>query len=169
MAASRESYCASLPRRAPPSKRASAVEVGRSELHEFHYFYYFASPDAPILTAPGTPTTKEGHNMLPPRWLAKLIIPVLVGAALTSSTAIAMADSTDDTYLTKLHGLGFSWNSGSDSDMIAIGHQICADRSAGKTPDAIAADIHSSLSSKGYSFADVTGMVSAAESTYCPD
>jgi hypothetical protein len=53
--------------------------------------------------------------------------------------------------------------------MIAIGHQICADRSAGKTPDAIAADIHSSLSSKGYSFADVTGMVSAAESTYCPD
>jgi hypothetical protein len=107
--------------------------------------------------------------MLPPRWLAKLITPVLVGAALTSSTAIAMADSTDDTYLTKLHGLGFSWNSGSDSDMIAIGHQICADRSAGKTPDAIAADIHSSLSSKGYSFADVTGMVSAAESTYCPD
>ncbi|WP_232066555.1 DUF732 domain-containing protein [Mycobacterium parmense] len=80
-----------------------------------------------------------------------------------------MADSTDDTYLGKLHGLGFTWSSGADADMISIGHQICADRNAGKTPDAIASDIHSSLSSKGYSFADVTGMVSAAESTYCPD
>ncbi|MCV7049926.1 DUF732 domain-containing protein [Mycobacterium heidelbergense] len=93
----------------------------------------------------------------------------MVGVALTTGTAIAMADSTDDAYLTKLHGLGFSWNSGGDADMISIGHQICSDRMAGKTPDAIAADIHSGLSSKGYSFADVTGMVSAAESTYCPD
>jgi Protein of unknown function (DUF732) len=107
--------------------------------------------------------------MFPPRWLTRLTIPVMVGAALTTGTAIAMADSTDDTYIAKLHNLGFNWSSGSDSDMIAIGHQICADRMSGKTPDAIAGDIHSSLSSKGYSFADVTGMVSAAESTYCPD
>jgi hypothetical protein len=106
--------------------------------------------------------------MFVPRWLAKLTIPVVVGAALTSGTAIAIADSTDDTYIAKLKGLGFTWNSGSDSDMVAIGHQICADRMAGKTPDAIASDIHGSLSSKGYSFADVTGMVSAAESVYCP-
>jgi Protein of unknown function (DUF732) len=53
--------------------------------------------------------------------------------------------------------------------MIAMAHGICSDRLAGKTPDAIAADLHSSLSSKGYSFVDLTGMVSAAESTYCPD
>jgi hypothetical protein len=107
--------------------------------------------------------------MFAPRWLAKLIIPVMVGAALTSGTAIAMADSTDDAYLSKLKNLGFTWNSGADADMVAMGHGICSDRLAGKTPDAIAADLHSSLVSKGYSFADLTGMVSAAESTYCPD
>lgn len=106
--------------------------------------------------------------MFVPRWMAKLTIPVMVGAALTASTAIAMADSTDEAYIGKLHGLGFTWASGADSDMVAIGHQICADRMAGQTPDAIASDIHGTLSSKGYSFADVTGMVSAAESVYCP-
>ncbi|OIN80702.1 DUF732 domain-containing protein [Mycobacterium malmoense] len=107
--------------------------------------------------------------MFSSRWLAKLTIPMMVGAALTTGTAIAMADSTDDAYIAKLQSLGFNWSSGGESDMISIGHQICADRMAGKTPDAIASDIHSTLSSKGYSFADVTGMVSAAESTYCPD
>jgi hypothetical protein len=39
---------------------------------------------------------------------------------------------------------------------------------AGRTPDAIATDIHSTLGAKGITFADVTSMVSAAESTYCP-
>ncbi|WP_374025922.1 DUF732 domain-containing protein [Mycobacterium sp. HNNTM2301] len=106
--------------------------------------------------------------MLPQRWLAKLTIPVLVGAALTASAAIASADSTDDAYLAKLHNLGFTWPSSSDSDMIALGHAVCSDRMAGKTPDAIAADLHSGMSSKGFSFADMTGWVSAAESTYCP-
>ena len=38
-----------------------------------------------------------------------------------------------------------------------------------KTPDAIAAYFDGRLTSKGYSFADLIGMVSAAESTYCPD
>lgn len=106
--------------------------------------------------------------MFAPRLLTKLAIPVLVGAALTTGTAIAAADSSDDSYIAKLHGLGFTWASGGESDMVAIGHQICADRMAGSTPDAIASDIHSTLSSKGYSFADVAGMVSAAESVYCP-
>lgn len=107
--------------------------------------------------------------MFPKRWLGKLTIPIIVGAALTGGSAIAMADSTDEAYLTKLHALGFNWNSGADSDIIAMGHGICADRMSGKTPDAIATDLHSNLSSKGYSFADLTGMVSAAESVYCPD
>jgi Protein of unknown function (DUF732) len=106
--------------------------------------------------------------MSTPRWLAKLAIPVMVGAALTASTAIASADSTDDAYLAKLKTLGFSWPSSSDSDMIAMGHAVCADRMSGKTPDAIASDLHSSMSAKGFSFADMTGWVSAAESTYCP-
>jgi hypothetical protein len=106
--------------------------------------------------------------MFAPRWLAKAAIPVIVGAALTTGTGIALADSTDDAYLSKLKNLGFSWSSGADSDIISMGHSICADRMAGKTPDAIASDLHSNLSSKGYSFADLTGWVSAAESTYCP-
>lgn len=106
--------------------------------------------------------------MAVPRWLAKMTIPVVIGAALTSGSAIAMADSNDDAYLAKLKALGVSWNSGADSDMVAMGHAICSDRMAGKTPDAIAADLHSNLSSKGYSFADLTGWVSAAESVYCP-
>ena len=106
--------------------------------------------------------------MVAPRWLAKLTIPVIVVAALTASTAVASADATDDTYLAKLKNLGFSWPSSSDSDMIAMGHAVCTDRMAGKTPDAIAADLHSSMSEKGFSFADMTGWVSAAESTYCP-
>lgn len=106
--------------------------------------------------------------MFAPRRLAKFTIPVLVGAALTVSTAIATADSTDTAYLSKLQKLGFTWESGADSDIVAMGHSICADRMAGKTPDEIASDLHGSLVSKGYSFADLTGMVSAAESTYCP-
>ncbi|OBA76982.1 hypothetical protein A5641_19640 [Mycobacterium sp. 1554424.7] len=106
--------------------------------------------------------------MSAPRWLAKLTIPVMVSAALTASTAIASADSTDDAYLAKLKNLGFTWQSGADSDMVSMGHSICADRMAGKTPDVIASDLHSQLASKGYSFADLTGMVSAAESVYCP-
>jgi uncharacterized protein DUF732 len=106
--------------------------------------------------------------MFSSRWLAKLTIPVMVGAALTTGTAIALADSTDDTFIAKMHSLGFTWPNGDDSEIVAMGHQICADRMAGKTPDAIAADIHNTLGPKGISFADVTSMVSAAESTYCP-
>ena len=93
----------------------------------------------------------------------------MVTAALTSTTAIALADATDDTFIAKMHSLGFTWPSGDDSDIISMGHQICADRNAGKTPDSIAQDIHSTLGAKGISFADVTSMVSAAESTYCSD
>jgi hypothetical protein len=102
------------------------------------------------------------------RWLLRLAVPVMVGAALTSTSAIALADATDDTFLAKMHTLGFTWPAGDDSDIISMGHAICADRTAGKTPDAIASDIHSTLGAKGITFADVTSMVSAAESTYCP-
>jgi Protein of unknown function (DUF732) len=102
------------------------------------------------------------------RWFTRLTIPLIISAALTTGTAVATADSSDDAYLSKLKNLGFTWQSGADSDIIGMGHSICSDRLAGKTPDAIAADLHGQLSSKGYSFADITGMVSAAESVYCP-
>ncbi len=106
--------------------------------------------------------------MSSPRWLTTLAVPVMVGAALLSGTAVAAADATDEAFIAQMHNLGFTWPSGDDSDIIAMGHQICADRMAGKTPDAIASDIHSTLGPKGITFADVTSMVSAAESNYCP-
>ncbi|BBX61683.1 hypothetical protein MSAS_08570 [Mycobacterium saskatchewanense] len=106
--------------------------------------------------------------MFPPRWLAKLAVPVMIGAALSASTAIALADATDDAFIAQMQKLGFTWPAGDDSDIIAMGHQICADRNGGKTPDQIATDIHSTLGPKGITFADVTSMVSAAESNYCP-
>jgi uncharacterized protein DUF732 len=68
-----------------------------------------------------------------PRWLARLTIPMMVGAALVTSTAIAVADATDDAFIAKMHTLGFTWPAGYNSDIIAMGHQICADRMAGKT------------------------------------
>ncbi|ORA13018.1 DUF732 domain-containing protein [Mycobacterium asiaticum] len=102
------------------------------------------------------------------RWMTKVAVPVMVGAALATGTGIALADSTDDSFLSKMHSLGFSWPAGDDSDIVSMGHQICADRTAGKTPDQIAQDIHTTLGGKGITFADVTSMVSAAESTYCP-
>jgi hypothetical protein len=101
------------------------------------------------------------------RWLARLTVPVMVSAGLINGTAIALADTTDDTFIAKMHNLGFTWPTGDDSDIVSMGHQICADRNAGKTPDTIASDIHSTLGPKGITFADVTSMVSAAESTYC--
>lgn len=106
--------------------------------------------------------------MFSTRWLVRIAAPVMVGAALSTSTAIAFADATDDAFLGQMHKLGFTWPAGDDSDIIAMGHQICADRNAGKTPDQIATDIHSTLGPKGITFADVTSMVSAAESNYCP-
>lgn len=94
---------------------------------------------------------------------------MIIGAALTNGAAIALADTGDEAFLSQMHKLGFTWPSGEDAAIVAMGHQICADRMAGKTPDAIAQDIHSTLSPKGISFADVTSMVSAAESNYRPD
>lgn len=106
--------------------------------------------------------------MFSARWTARLAAPVMIGAAVMTGTGIALADSTDDAFLGQMHKLGFTWPAGEDSDIVSMGHQICADRNAGKTPDQIATDIHTTLGAKGITFADVTSMVSAAESTYCP-
>jgi hypothetical protein len=102
------------------------------------------------------------------RLLATFAIPLVVGAGLTAATPNAAADATDDSFISQMHKLGFTWPAGEDSDIVSMGHQICADRNAGKTPDQIAQDIHSTLGPKGITFSDVTAMVSAAESTYCP-
>jgi Protein of unknown function (DUF732) len=106
--------------------------------------------------------------MMSVRKLHLLSVPAIVAASLFTGTAVALADSPDDQYIAKLHSLGVTWPAGEDSDAISLGHTICADRTAGKTPDQMAADIHSALSPKGFTYADATAIVSAAESAYCP-
>jgi hypothetical protein len=103
------------------------------------------------------------------RWLATMTLPVIFGAALTAGTGTAIADSADDAYIAQMHDLGFTWSAEAEPELIAVGHRICAARVAGRTPDAIAHDIHTGLGVESITFADVTSMVSAAESNYCSD
>lgn len=103
--------------------------------------------------------------------LTAFCAPVLVGAALLSNPAPAVADTAsdpDNTFLTEMHRLGFTWPAGEDAPVVALGKQICVDRKDGETPDSISHDIDSALGSKTITFPDVTSMVSAAESNYCP-
>jgi Protein of unknown function (DUF732) len=103
-----------------------------------------------------------------PRWLAMLIVPVMAGAALVTSAAIATADARDDAYLAQLHALGFAFAPDRNEAVVAMAHLICYDHSSGLTQDAIAKDVHQIFGPKGISFEDVTSMVRLAESTYCP-
>ncbi|WP_407687020.1 DUF732 domain-containing protein [Mycobacterium sp. HUMS_1102779] len=107
--------------------------------------------------------------MTSPRGLIALSVPVIVGAVLMPGAAVAAADAADDAFLTRMQTLGFTWPDGEDSTIIALGRKICTDRAAGKTPDEIAYHIHSTLGPEVVTFPDVTSMVSAAESNYCPD
>ncbi|QGW33013.1 hypothetical protein MAA44156_02815 [Mycobacterium avium subsp. avium] len=97
--------------------------------------------------------------------LRMLCIPAAVAAALTVGSGIAVAD--DDGYLAQLKKIGVAWQPGGDTTLIQLGHAICSDRAAGKTPDELAADVHSGLNSS-FNYADATAIVSAAESNYCP-
>lgn len=121
-----------------------------------------------LILVASTVQEKE-RNLFSPRWLRNSVVPAIVAAAaLTTSTAIAGADATDDAYLAQLHKVGVTWPAGEDSVAISLGHAICVDRNNGFTPDQIATDVHSQLNGKGFSYADATAIVSAAESNYCP-
>jgi Protein of unknown function (DUF732) len=100
------------------------------------------------------------------RKLCLLSVPAIAAVALTAGTGVAVAD--DDAYLAQLKKIGVSWPSGDDYKLISLGHAICSDRVAGKTPDALAGDVQSTLSGGGFSYNDATAIVSAAESNYCP-
>lgn len=69
----------------------------------------------------------------------------------------------DDAYLAQIHKIGLT---GDKDGLIQLGHLICADRSAGETPDQLAQVVQSK--NPGISLSDATGVVSAAESNYCP-
>jgi Protein of unknown function (DUF732) len=103
-----------------------------------------------------------------PRWLATLAIPMMAGAALVSSAAIATATPADDAYLAKLRAVGLTWPPNTEEALIGEAHLICYDLTWGWTPQQIADDIHSRLDAKGVTLLDVGTMVDAAHSTYCP-
>lgn len=97
--------------------------------------------------------------------LRMLCIPAFVAAALTVGSGVAAAD--DDGYLGQLKKIGVVWQPGGEGTLISLGHAICSDRAAGKTPDELATDVHSGLNSS-FNYGDATAIVSAAESNYCP-
>lgn len=99
--------------------------------------------------------------MISARKLYLLSAPAIVAAALTVGTGVAVAD--DDSYLAQIHKIGLT---GDKDALIQLGHLICADRSAGETPDQLAQVVQSK--NPGISLSDATGVVSAAESAYCP-
>jgi hypothetical protein len=102
------------------------------------------------------------------RWLAGLTIPMMVSAALASSTAIATASPQDDEYLAQLHAVGLTWPPKTDEALIAEAHDVCYDLTWGWTPQQIADDLHSRLDAKGVTLLDIGGLVNAAHRIYCP-
>ena len=101
---------------APPAKRMKSRLLSFSQLS---LFFIFGPLWTRTLSAPQVAgerleeRRKETHQMLPPRWLARLTIPVMAGAALVASTAIATADPSDGAYLAQLHAQGFDVAAGS--------------------------------------------------------
>jgi Protein of unknown function (DUF732) len=104
-----------------------------------------------------------------PRWLARLTIPIMAGAALVTSAAIATADPINDGYLNQLQGLGFTWPEGHEEALIGMAQLICDDLGWGWTPDQIAQSIHANLDGRGIHYGQVGAMVNLAQSTYCPN
>ena len=106
--------------------------------------------------------------MPPTRLLARLTIPMMAGAALVSSAAIATATPADDAYLAKLSAVGLTWPPNADEALIGEAHLICYDLTWGWQPQQIADDIHDHLNKRGVTLLDVGTMVDAAHKIYCP-
>ncbi|OBH88179.1 hypothetical protein A5680_24390 [Mycobacterium sp. E2989] len=103
-----------------------------------------------------------------PRWLAALTAPMIAGAGLVSSAAIAAATPQDDAYLAQLRAVGLSWPPQTQEALIGEAHLICYDLTWGWTPQQIADDVHAHLNARGVTLLDVGTMVDAAHSIYCP-
>jgi Protein of unknown function (DUF732) len=104
-----------------------------------------------------------------PRWLARLAVPMMVGAALITGAASAGANPTDDGYLAQLRGFGFTWPPGHEDALIGMAYLICDDLGWGWTPDHIAQQVHANLDPDGIALGQVGSMVNLAHSTYCPN
>jgi hypothetical protein len=105
---------------------------------------------------------------MPSRWLV-LTIPIIAGAALASSAAIATAiNPDDDAYLAKLRSRGLTWPPQADEALIGAAHYICYDLTSGWTPQQIADGIHYDLDKRNITLLDVGTVVNAAHNIYCP-
>jgi hypothetical protein len=102
-----------------------------------------------------------------PRWLARLTVPMMLGAALITGAASAAANPTDDAYLAQLRGYGFTWPPGHEEALIGMAYLICDDLGWGWTPDHIAQHVHANLDPDGITLGQVGSMVNLAHSTYC--
>ncbi len=103
-----------------------------------------------------------------PRWLARLIVPMMAGAALVTGAPSAAASPVDDAYLAQLRAIGFTWPPEHDDSLVGMAYLICDDLGWGWTYDQIADQVHSTLDSRGVTFGQVQSMVGIAHSTYCP-
>ena len=105
--------------------------------------------------------------MSSPRWLARLAVPMMLGAAMVTGAASAGANPTDDAYLAQLRGLGFTWPDGHEEALIGMAYLICDDLGWGWTHDRIAQQVHANLDPDSVQFGQVESMVNLAHSTYC--
>jgi len=130
-----------------------------------HVFAALGSHNDGIINA-----ENEGSASMPPtRWLARLTIPMIAGAALVASAAIATADPRDDGYLDQLRGAGLTWPDGHEEALIGTAYLICDDLGWGWTPQHIANSVHATLDPDGISVHDVGSMVNIARAVYCPN
>lgn len=106
--------------------------------------------------------------MLSISWLTRLTVPIVAGAAMAGSAAIASATPADDAYLAKLRAVGLTWPPNTEEALIGEAHLVCYDLNWGWQPQQIADDIHSHLNARGVTLLDVGTLVNAAHSTYCP-
>src|SRR6202044_790222 len=106
--------------------------------------------------------------MSSPRWLVRLTIPVMAGAALALGAGIANATPQDDAYLAQLRNVGLTWPPQTEEALIGEAHLICYDLVWGWTPQQIADEVHQHLDKRSVTLPDVGTMVNAAHSTYCP-
>ena len=112
---------------------------------------------------------KEVHEMPSPRWLARLTIPMIAGAALFSGVATATADPTADAYLDQLRGACLTWPPGHEQALIGTALLVCDDLGWGWTPQQIANNVHANLDPDNIHVHDVGAMVNIARAVYCPN
>ena len=112
---------------------------------------------------------QESEQMTSRRWLTKLSLSVLAGAALACSAGIAgAATPQDEAYLAQLRAVGLTWPPSTEEALIGEAHLICYDLTWGWQPQTIADDIHDHLNKRGVTLLDVGTMVDAAHKIYCP-